>query len=105
MKLKEWKDRFFRWLDGEYDVMENIMDGSLEPDEGHEKRKHVIKEEHEKMKASGISQTVISMERKGFYQIYLAVAIVSCNDGLRPVIMKLEATDEEAKIEYTPIER
>ena len=32
------------------------------------------------------------------------VAIVSCNDGLRPVIMKLEAT-EEAKIEYTPIDR
>ena len=26
------------------------------------------------------------------------VAIVSCNDGLRPVIMKLEATDEESKI-------
>ena len=33
------------------------------------------------------------------------VAIVSCNDGLRPVIMKLEATDENAKIEYKPIER
>ena len=33
------------------------------------------------------------------------VAIVSCNDGLRPVIMKLEATDEDAKIEYTPIDR
>ena len=33
------------------------------------------------------------------------VAIVSCNDGLRPVIMKLEATDEDAKIEYTPVER
>ena len=27
------------------------------------------------------------------------VAIVSCNDGLRPVIMKLEATDEEANID------
>ena len=26
------------------------------------------------------------------------VAIVSCNDGLRPVIMKLEATEEESKI-------
>ena len=26
------------------------------------------------------------------------VAIVSCKDGLRPVIMKLEATDEESKI-------
>jgi len=33
------------------------------------------------------------------------VAIVSCNDGLRPVIMKLEATDEESKIDYDPIER
>lgn len=27
------------------------------------------------------------------------VAIVSCNDGLRPVIMKLEATDIESKAE------
>jgi len=25
------------------------------------------------------------------------VAIVSCNDGLRPVVMKIEATDEDAK--------
>jgi len=33
------------------------------------------------------------------------VAIVSCNDGLRPVIMKLEATDEESKIDYEPVER
>ena len=32
------------------------------------------------------------------------VAIVSCNDGLRPVIMKLEATDEESKIDYEPVE-
>ena len=27
------------------------------------------------------------------------VAIVSCNDGLRPVIMKLEATGTESKID------
>ena len=27
------------------------------------------------------------------------VAIVSCNDGLRPVIMKLEATDIESAVE------
>lgn len=31
------------------------------------------------------------------------VAICSCNDGLRPVIFKLEATDEESEIDYTPI--
>lgn len=33
------------------------------------------------------------------------VAICSCNDGLRPVIFKLEATDIESKIDYTPINR
>ena len=31
------------------------------------------------------------------------VAIVSCNDGLRPVIFKLETTEEESKISYTPV--
>lgn len=31
------------------------------------------------------------------------VAICSCNDGLRPVIFKLEATDLEDSIDYTPI--
>lgn len=30
------------------------------------------------------------------------VAICSCNDGLRPVIFKLEATNETAIIDYTP---
>ena len=31
------------------------------------------------------------------------VAMVSCNDGLRPVIFKLESTDEESKIDYTHV--
>ena len=31
------------------------------------------------------------------------VAICSCNDRLRPVIFKLEATDEEGHINYTPL--
>lgn len=31
------------------------------------------------------------------------VAICSCNDGLRPVIFKLESTEEEACIDYTPV--
>lgn len=33
------------------------------------------------------------------------VAIVSCNDGLRPVIMKLEETDEESNIDHQAVER
>jgi hypothetical protein len=28
--------------------------------------------------------------------------ICSCNDGLRPVIFKIEKTDEESVINYTP---
>lgn len=31
------------------------------------------------------------------------VAICACNDGLRPVIFKLEATDEESQIDYQPV--
>ena len=31
------------------------------------------------------------------------VAICSCNDGLRPVIFKLEATDETAQVNYKPV--
>lgn len=31
------------------------------------------------------------------------VAIFSCNDGLRPVIFKLEATEEEFTINYEPV--
>ncbi len=31
------------------------------------------------------------------------VAICSCNDGLRPVILKIEATDENSEINYTPV--
>ncbi len=33
------------------------------------------------------------------------VAIVCCNDGLRPVLFKLEATQEEVAINYTPVDR
>ena len=32
------------------------------------------------------------------------VAICSCNDGLRPVIFKLEATDIDSEIDYTPVQ-
>ena len=32
------------------------------------------------------------------------VAICSCNDGLRPVIFKIERTEEEAVINYKPNE-
>lgn len=31
------------------------------------------------------------------------VAICSCNDGLRPVIFKLEATNKKSEINYTPV--
>ena len=78
MILSEWKKKFFRWLDGDYDVMAHIMDGSLEPDESHEEIKHQLKEAHEKLTASDYSRSMIHAEQKGLYAIYLAVAVVSC---------------------------
>jgi uncharacterized repeat protein (TIGR04076 family) len=33
------------------------------------------------------------------------VAICSCNDGLRPVIFKVEATSVESSIDYEPIKQ
>lgn len=33
------------------------------------------------------------------------VAICRCNDGLRPVIFKLEATGEASQLHYEPVER
>ena len=41
-----------------------------------------------------------------YYGVWIrkpGVAICSCNDGLRPVIFKLEATDIDSKIDYTPV--
>ena len=40
---------------------------------------------------------------KAIYQYVFALAICSCNDGLRPVIFKLETTEEEASVNYTPV--
>ncbi len=31
------------------------------------------------------------------------VAICCCNDGLRPVVFKLEATDRPSRMDYTPV--
>ena len=33
------------------------------------------------------------------------IAICSCNDGLRPVIFKIEATGEESRLDYNPVVR
>ena len=49
MNLKEWTRRFYRWLDGDYDVMEHIMDGSREPDESHEEDKTDRSDEHSRV--------------------------------------------------------
>lgn len=32
------------------------------------------------------------------------VAICSCNDGLRPVIFKIEQSEEQSRIDYTPVD-
>lgn len=78
MNLKEWTRRFYRWLDGDYDVMEHIMDGSREPDESHEEDKTDLSDDHSRVSGSEYSRAMIEAERKGFYLVYNAVAVISC---------------------------
>lgn len=43
---------------------------------------------------------------KFYYEDWIdkeGVAICSCNDGIRPIIFKIEATDKKSKINYDPI--
>ena len=44
------------------------------------------------------SRTALAAPTAASTDLNPGVAIVSCNDGLRPVIIQLEATDEESKI-------
>ena len=73
--MKEW---FTRWLDGDIDVMEHIMDGEEVPDSSRE----VVKEQKEQVRRRIIGRTEamasIRAQQKGFYVIYTAVAIISC---------------------------
>ena len=59
--------------------------------------------------APGFTRCPMMREGQVFYADYWidreGVAICSCNDGLRPVIMKIERTDEESHIDYEPVER
>ena len=78
MKLKEWKIKFFKWLDGDYDVMANIMEGSLLPDESHEEDKLDREAEYGRVNESDYSRGIVLAQRKGFYILYNAIAILSC---------------------------
>lgn len=43
---------------------------------------------------------------KFYYEDWIdqkGIAICSCNDGIRPVIFKIESTNEQSKINYEPI--
>ena len=51
------------------------------------------------------SRTALAAPTAAATDLKPGVAIVSCNDGLRPVIMKLEATENESQIDDHPIKR
>ena len=72
------------------------------------------KELAEEYGAAGLDKCPMHTEGQVFYADYSlfyygdwirkpGVAVCSCNDGLRPVIFKLESTDEKSEINYTPV--
>ena len=73
--MREW---FNHWLDGETDVMENIMDVAEVPDLSREEIKEQRKAFRDDIYRKTSENGVIQAERKGFYMFYSAVAIVCC---------------------------
>ncbi len=71
-------DRFQRWLNGETDLMENIMDTAEEHDSRRKELKRQEKHLMEEIEESREAQTIIRVEQKGFYVLYSLIAVISC---------------------------
>lgn len=73
-----WKNNFKRWMDGDLDLMEHILDTDEHRDEA---RAALKEEEHQILKKADEArgtQRVERLEMRGYYLTYHLVAIVSC---------------------------
>ncbi len=71
-------EKFRRWLDGETDVMEHILDSFDEPYSSREEVKRRIRGINRKLGRSEGIRRLARVERKGFYAAYRIVSVVSC---------------------------
>ena len=73
--LKEW---FSRWLKDDIELLEHVSDAVEMPDSPREELKKQRKEFRRKIFERSATDIIIRTEQKGFYAMYLTVAIISC---------------------------
>ena len=67
-----------KWLRGEYDPLEHILDTTEIPDNPREEVKKEKKSLLERLNREAKTYTVIEKEQEGFHRLYNLVAVVSC---------------------------
>ena len=72
------KDRMNKWLSGDYDLLEHVMDTTEVPDHGREQVKKEKKSLLERLNQEARTYTVIEAEQRGFRRLYNVVAVISC---------------------------
>ncbi|MDO4620507.1 MAG: MnhB domain-containing protein [Lachnospiraceae bacterium] len=77
-KKSKRRERFFRWLDGDYDVLEHIMDSDEHPYIAREEYKREQKEVLHQIEDMEWVRKTVKAERKGFMRAYRIIAVVSC---------------------------
>ncbi len=73
--MKEW---FNHWLDGDLDVMENILDAAEVPDRPREELKEQNRRFRDEVYQRNEAKGALEAGQKGFYALYTVVGIVSC---------------------------
>ena len=67
-----------RFIDGDFDLMENILDASERPDMSREEIKENEKAAKERFGSFKRTKDIVQAETKGFYLFYDAIAVISC---------------------------
>ena len=71
-------NRINKWLSGDYDPLEHILDTTEVPDNPREEVKKEKKSLLERLNQEAKTYTVIEKEQEGFHRLYNLVAVVSC---------------------------
>ena len=71
-------ERFRKWLDGDSDIMDHVLDLNETSDESREEQKKDMNRIRLRIDRSSGARAVARAERKGFSVLYTAVAVVSC---------------------------
>ena len=71
-------ERFRRWLDGETDVMESILDMDETPYLSRNSVKESVRNRKENIDGTGAATVISAAEKRGLSILYSAVAVISC---------------------------